>query len=271
MEIAKRIFRFYINSSIHVGLAVVCFTEISRLHLQIPLNVPLLWFVLLATVTGYNFVKYAGIARWKHQRLPGSLRVIQVFSLICFLGLVYFSFQIALEVLLLALLLGVLNLFYALPIFKKKNLRAVGGIKIYVIAIIWAGVTVLFPAIDYGLDFSGNLIFLLVQRFLYVLVLLIPFEIRDLQFDPPQLHTIAQRIGPKASRQLGIILLVIIALTNLFKRGVPMEVLVVDNIIYLLSAGLIWKASVDRHPYYTTFLVEGVPILWAILIWLVLI
>lgn len=271
MEIAKRIFRFYINSSIHVGLAVVSFTEISRLHLQIPLDVPLLLFIFLATVTGYNFVKYAGIARWKHQKLPGSLRVVQVFSLFCFLGLVYFSFKIKLEVLLLALLLGVLNLLYALPIFKKKNLRAVGGIKIYVIALIWAGATVLFPAVDHGLHGSGNLIFLLVQRFLYVLVLLIPFEIRDLQFDPPQLRTIAQRIGPKGSRLLGFVLLFTIALANLFKHGLPAEVLVVDNIIYLLTAGLVWKASEHRHPYYTTFLVEGVPMLWVILMWSVLI
>lgn len=269
MEIAKRIFNFYINSSIHVGLAVVCFTEISRLHLGIPRDVQLFWFIFLATVTGYNFVKYAALARWKHYRLPGNLRVIQVFSLFCFLGLVFFSFQINLEVLLLAFLLGVLNLLYALPIFKKKNLRAVGGIKIYIIAIIWAGVTVLFPAIDCGLDFNWNLIFLLMQRFLYVLVLLIPFEIRDLQFDPPELRTIAQRIGAKASRKFGVILLVVIALTNVFKYGLAWEVLLVDNIIYILTAALVWKATTDRHVYYTTFLVEGVPMLWVLLIWLI--
>ena len=237
--------------------------------MQIPLDVPLFMFIFLSTITGYNFVKYAGIARFKHRNLPGNLQLIQVFSFLCFLALVYFATKIKVEVLLFALLLGCLNLLYAVPLFKRKNLRAIGGIKVFIIALIWTGATVLLPVIDYGSS-SGNLPFLVVQRFFFVLVLLIPFEIRDLQYDPPELRTIPQRIGQRGSRVLGLVLLIIIALVNTFKQGLTTEMLIVDMIIYLTTAFLVWNAKERQGPYHSTFLVEGIPILWVALCWIFL-
>src|SRR5690625_3658218 len=139
------IFKFYINSSIHVGLAVVAFTEISRVHLLLPRNHLLLLFIFLGTITGYNFVKYARLAGFRRRSLSRGLRSIQLFSLACFVGLVWMAFHVKTSVLTVALFLGVLNLLYALPLIKRKNLRAIRGVKVFVIALIWAGVTVLFP------------------------------------------------------------------------------------------------------------------------------
>src|SRR5690554_6677054 len=219
-------FKFYINSSIHVGLAVVAFTEISRVHLQIPGNYLLLLFIFLGTITGYNFVKYALLAGLRRRSLSRGLRSIQLFSLCCFGGLVWTAFHVKTPVLVVALFLGVLNLLYALPLIKRKNLRAISGVKVFVIALIWAGVTVLFPVIDAGAPLQPSGIVLLVQRFFFVLVLLVPFEIRDLQYDPPELRTLPQKIGIRNTKFLGLGLLIIIAVMNLFK-AVPPVVLAV--------------------------------------------
>lgn len=260
-------FKFYINSSIHVGLAVVAFTEISRFHLDLPVDYLLLLFIFLGTITGYNFVKYARLAGFRRRNLSKGLQSIQLFSLCCFAGLVWTAFFVKTPVLVVAILLGALNVLYALPLIKRKNLRAIGGIKVFVISVIWAGVTVLFPVIDAGAPLQSENILLLVQRFFFVLVLLLPFEIRDLRYDPPELRTLPQKLGVQNTKLLGLGLLALIALMNFFK-DVPPAVLAVDFFIYLLTAALVWKASVDRHPLFTTFWVEGIPLLWGVLLWI---
>lgn len=261
-----KLFKFYINSSIHVGLSVVALTEISRVHLQLPVNYQLLLFIFLGTITGYNFVKYAGLAGFRRKSLSRGLRSIQFFSFLSFLALVWVAFHVNTTVLLVAVLLGALNLLYALPLKNRKNLRAIGGIKVFVIALIWAGVTVLFPIIDAGAPVPPDSIFLLAQRFFFVLVLLLPFEIRDLKYDPPELRTLPQKFGVDNTKFLGLGLLVLIAVMNFFK-DVPPAVLAVDFFIYSCTAALVWQASMERHPLYTSFWVEGIPILWGFLLW----
>ena len=261
-----QLFKFYINSSIHVGLAVVAFTAISLFHLQLPVNFQLLMFVFLGTITGYNFVKYANLAGFRRRSLSSGLQSIQLFSFICFIGLVWMAFHMKFSVLVVALFLGLLNLLYAIPLIKRRNLRAIGGIKVFLIALIWAGVTVLFPVMDAAAALQSESVFLLFQRFLYVLVLLLPFEIRDMKYDPPELQTLPQKIGIRNTQLLGVGLLILIAAVNFF-NNVPSSVLMVDFLIYLLTAVMVWKASGDRHPLYTSFWVEGIPILWGLLLW----
>ena len=130
----KSIFNFYINSSIHVALAVCSLCALTFLNLDEVLQFNFLGFAFFATVTGYNFVKYAGIAKLHHMSLTESLRTIQIFSLVSFVILMYFTFIMPREVLLGIGCLGMLTLLYALPIFPKANsLRTIRGLKIFII------------------------------------------------------------------------------------------------------------------------------------------
>ena len=62
MNALKRIFEFYINSSIHVALAVLSLVLITVLEFNLKLPNSYWYFVFFGTITGYNFVKYAPIA-----------------------------------------------------------------------------------------------------------------------------------------------------------------------------------------------------------------
>ena len=84
MKVLRRLFDFYINSSIHVALAVTSLVMVTLYEFELPLDFALVGFLFFGTITGYNFVKYAGVAGLHHRSLAKSLQAIQVFSFLCF-------------------------------------------------------------------------------------------------------------------------------------------------------------------------------------------
>ena len=262
MRILKNLFAFYISGSIHVALAVVALALISGIHLEISPDEDLLFFIFFGTITGYNFIKYAGVAGLHHRSLTKNLRLIQIFSFLCFVGLVIFVFRIKLEVIAVAILLGILTLLYALPFFGQRNLRTIGGIKIYIIALIWAGVTVFLPVINSGLSVNANVFLEFFQIFLFVLVLLIPFEIRDLKYDRAELKTLPQNIGVRGSKLMGVIFLILMLVMEFFKDGGTPESLGALGITILVTGFAMIEAEEEQSHYFSSFWVEGLPLLW---------
>ena len=219
MRYLRQAFDLYINSSIHVALAVVCLAVISLLEYNFKITYDLLAFIFFSTITGYNFVKYAGIAKLHHSSLAGNLRIIQIFSFVSFLALIYFALQLSVNVLIATAILGLLTLLYALPVFgKSRNLRSLAGIKIFVIAMVWAGTTVLLPVINAQELLNQPILIDFFQRFCMVVVLTLPFEIRDLIYDSDSLETIPQRIGIRKARIFGVVLLLLICLIEIFQQ-----------------------------------------------------
>jgi hypothetical protein len=266
MQGFKNIFKFYINASFHVALAVVCLTDITIQEFDVPRNHKLLLFIFLATITGYNFVKYAGIAKLHHLSLAKNLRQIQILSFFAFAGLVYLTFYQSFSVLLISGILGLFTLLYALPLFgNNTNLRGLTGLKIFVIAFVWAGVTVLLPLADQIDLWKWDVVVVILQRFFLVLALILPFEIRDLQFDMAQLETIPQKFGVRGTRIVGLVLICVFVLLEFFKHQTSKE-----NTISLISVGIlvlvqIRYSTTRQSKYYASFWVEGVPIFWWLL------
>ncbi len=269
MQIFKRFFDFYINSSIHVSLAVVAMCWVTYLNLDISVNFKLLGFVFFSSVTGYNFVKYAEIAGLHHRSLAQSLKSIQIFSLVCGVGMVVLAFFMPLEVWVLCGILGFITLLYAVPFFlptsrSRGNLRSISGIKIYIIALVWTGVTVAIPLVAVSVEYSWDIFILGLQRFLLVLALMIPFEIRDMQVDAKSLKTLPQVRGMKAAKVIGVVWLVAFLMLEFFKDTLDSAILV-NNLILVVVLGLCITLSRKRDAssdYFASFWVEGIPILW---------
>lgn len=263
----KTLFNFYINASIHVAFAVYAFLKITEIYFDLPNNENLNFFIFFGTITGYNFVKYAGVAKLHHKSLTDSLKIIQIFSFFCFLVLCYYACQISLETLYYTIPFCLLTFLYAVPFLSgfNKTLREVSYLKIVVVALVWAGFTVLIPLVDADKEITLNIILLLLQRFLIVVVLILPFDIRDVQFDAISLQTIPKKIGIKKTKKLGLILMVfalvleyLVASSSIVKT--PFMIFFFLTIIFLM------RAKTEQSKYYSSFWVEALPILW----WLVL-
>lgn len=269
MKIFKSLFSFYINSSIHVAFAVVALVAVTQLHFSLSFQRDLLFLVFFGTITGYNFVKYATLAKLHHGSLANNLKVIQVFSLFCFLAFIYYALQISLNALVLAFFLGVITLLYAVPVLKgEKNLRAIKGLKVHVISFIWAGVTVLMPLVTYRSLLDTDVVLEFVQRYLLVLVLLFPFEIRDLKYDKIHLRTIPQRIGVKRTRIYGLFLLLVFIVAEFLQNTSTTGSLSAVIVVALITAAVIIWSNENQPRYFTAFWVEGIPVVWFLLLWI---
>lgn len=272
MKGLKQFFDFYINSSIHVALAVVSLSWLTLLEFDFYDN-DILYFIFFSSITGYNFVKYFGLAKFHHRSLANWLKFIQVFSLLCFVLMCYYAFKIQTKTLFYIVGLGLITFLYAIPFLPKRflvddkqNLRDIGGIKIYIIALVWTGVTVISPLVNNNIGVSDTLIITAIQRFVFVFVLTLPFEIRDLQYDSIKLSTIPQKIGEKQTKIIGLILLLVFFTLEFFKEENNFKRLIIVFVITIITFYSLINAKKNQGKYYSGFWVEGIPIFWLLLV-----
>lgn len=266
VNVIKNLFRFYINASIHVAFAVVFLQYlIACCYLKITISLPVMAFVFLGTITGYNFIKYASIAGFKHFVLTTKMRVIQIFSGVVFLGLLALLPFVAVQTLWLLLILGIITFFYAFPLSRKQNLRQISGLKIVLTAVVWSGVAVLVPVLEFGLELNTKTWVLYVQILLFVIVLTLPFEIRDLREDPSYLNTFPQLLGVKKAKIVGFFLGVLILGVEILKHEKCTSQFVLFLIGIVLVLTFLKFSTQKQHTYYASFWVESVPIIWFII------
>jgi len=269
MHIVKTIFNFYLNASIHVALAVYSFVRITELYFNLPYNETLDYFIFYGTITGYNFVKYFGIAKFHHRSLTNNLKIIQLFSLVCFVFLCYYGLQLEFRTLLFFVPFTLITILYAIPFLSgfKNNLRSLSYLKIVIVAFVWAGVTVVLPVYDVQESFvSLELVFSFLQRLLVVAILILPFDIRDVQFDAISLQTIPKKIGVERTKKLGYVLLMI-SLVFEFVIAPNSNYRNVFLCCFFIILFLLMRATVKQSKYYSSFWVELFPVFWAVLLY----
>jgi len=152
---------------------------------------------------------------------------------------------------------------YALPIFgNSRNLRSLAGIKIFVIAMVWAGTTVLLPVINAQQLLNQPVLIDFFQRFCMVVVLTLPFEIRDLIYDSDSLETIPQRIGISKARIFGVVLLLLICLIEIFQQQFHSYSLIALFLVCVIIGVFLLRSRERQAKYYSSFWVELIPIIY---------
>ncbi|WP_298320309.1 hypothetical protein [uncultured Aquimarina sp.] len=270
MKTLKSIFSFYVNSSIHVALAVTSLVKLTFLKFEILGGDAYIYFSFVGAIVAYNFVKYANISELYHRRLTKSMTGIKILTAVCAIIFLYFGYQLSIDTLIWMLPFVLLTILYAVPIFpNKKNLRSVAGIKIFIIGVTWTGITVLIPIIyaEGGLEF--NMIIEIIQRFLFVVVIMLPFEIRDLEYDGKELETIPQKIGITRTKVFGSILLVVFLLITVFKGELFSTEILSTVSVTIISLLFLWGTDKKQSEYFCSFWVESIPIMW-LFIWVLM-
>ena len=266
MNFTNRLFKFYVNSSLHIAISVLSLSFITAHSFEIKYNINLFIFIFCSSVLGYNFIKYFGISKFHYRSLTTRLKEIQLLSLLCFFGVIFSFFGLNNAAKPLVFCLGAVTFFYEIPFEKIASIRKVKGLKIYIIALVWAMTTVLFPLLDADVQFEASIFFTFIQRFIFILVLMLPFEIRDLNDDDLRLSTIPQKIGIPATKRLGFFGLVSIFVFSFFLlQNAAIDVLITT--IVMVVTGIFLVVSHPKKPFYfTAFWVESVPVLWAFLV-----
>ncbi|MCY1229559.1 hypothetical protein D3C87_298120 [compost metagenome] len=269
MQAIRRLFDFYINGSIHVAIAVLSLVLMTNHMFQNSFDLPMAGFAFFGTIFGYNFIKYEDFFRNK-KPLRFELKAIATLSVISFLVAAFFFFCLERITQITAIIFFGLTFLYTVPVFsKKKNIRNWSGVKIYIVAICWSGVTTLLPLINAGTEVFSDVILKCCQRFLLVISLILIFEIIDLKTDDPALKTVPQRIGVAKTKILGILILVPLYFLEFLKSTIDINQLFVNAILVIATALFMLFANQNRSKYYTSFWVESIPIFWLGMIYLV--
>lgn len=274
-KVYKDFLKYYVDSSVHVALALCCLYMLSIHLLNLLMDLKWITFLFFSSVSYYNIVKFGGLLL-KSKNKPTSLlifvRILTKISLLVALVLFcFFSFELQIFI----VGHGLLSMAYALPVLSSKpQLRNHGFLKVFIVAFIWTSFTFLAPIlIEYGLEFAQqhtfiwDWILLYIQRFILVVILMIPFELRDMQQDQLYSRTIPQYFGISNTKWLGALLAMVwLILTFVRERYVFVEVSS-RFVIWLVLLLIVGLSSTKQRPYFASFWVEAVPMLfWLILI-----
>jgi hypothetical protein len=268
MRILGKTFNFYIDSSIHVALSCFALVRITQHYFNISKDFQIGYFAFFGTIVGYNFVKYEALARAKKAQMKNKLKAIAVLVFLSLIAVGFYFFQLQRITQIISIVFLILTLLYTLPFFpNRKNARNWAGIKIYIVALCWVGVTVVLPVLNAGISITSDFYLKCIQRFILIFVLILIFEIIDLAKDDPHLKTVPQQVGVKRTKQLGFLLLALFFGLNFFSFIIDVNFEYSSFVIAIVTALFLAFANEKRPKYYTSFWVESVPVLW----WLMLV
>ncbi len=197
-----------------------------------------------------------------------QLKAIAFLSFLSFVVSVYYYFQLQKNTQIIGFLFLVITMLYTLPFFpNKKNARNWAGIKIYIVALCWVGVTLFLPIINNHLPLTSYVFLVAAQRFILIFVLILIFEIIDLKLDDPHLKTVPQQIGVVKTKRVGVMLMIVFLLLEFLSTDFRIEFFALKSALAITTILFLLFSNENRSRYYASFWVESIPVFW----WLVLV
>ena len=249
MRFLIQLFDFYIKSSIHVGLAVFSLVYLTVFSNDLDLNIVYPCCIFFGTILGYNFLKYFFVFYTKNFHSKSYYGII-IISILAAIGFFFFFLGLNRCIQIHLLISGIAVLIYPL-------LRKFGWLKMFLVSIVVTYVTVYIPFQSINglpLDFY----ICLIQRFLIVISLLIPFEILDSKTDAESMNTLPQLFGINRTKIFGILLLFPFMVLEYLKLNSSFIIIPMT----IITALFIQFTTLNRNQYYTSFWVESLPIFW---------
>jgi len=262
------IFYFYVYSNIHVALAV------SALYLIFTqtINWNYLLFIFIGTVVSYNFMRLISFKtnRFFYKKYIAKNKIATGILLISasILALIsYLKFPLSLKVSLIPLML--LSFFYNLDyrFAPFSSLRNNGRLKILIVAFVWAMLTVVLPYLFWNTNTDlKDLLLKFWFIFLYVLMLTLSFDQRDILVDHLKQKTIPQSFSNKL-HYFYILLFLLLSILNFYIFNG--EIFYITEFILIVSVILCIFSNENRSFFYTSFWIEALPIFWWLLIYFI--
>lgn len=253
MQFLKKLIDFYIKSSIHVAFAVFCLVKITNFEIKINESNYYSLLVFFGTIVSYNLLKYFEFFRnnkWNFSQHK-SILAVTFLAAIAYFAIFFMQKEV---VIIHLIIVGILILVY--PFLRKYALLKISLVALCVSII---SVQICYLQLKY-LTFNYYINFL--ERFVFVLIWIIPFEIYDSKTDAISLNTMVQKYGIQRSKLIGTLLVIPFLIFEFLKLHYSFSVIPIAIALVLF----LHFSSENRNEYYTSFWVESLPIFWWILI-----
>lgn len=274
----RRLTDFLIYSNLFIAICALGFVWATYRTLGVPVRWDALSGLSFCATLGLYLALRIHAARKQNEQAPLLLWVnrnrLLAYALLLFglFGACYYAFQLDAQVWLALAPAGLLSFAYGLPFLPvpaRYRLRHRNYLKIFLIAGVWAWMSVILPVSYLGAEISKHslwqdLVPLFFSRFLFVLGITLPFDIRDIESDRVyHLETIPMAIGVGPSILLARLCLItsLALLLPPTLLGDPFEMQ--SWMLYALLPlylGTIWLVSFSRktsNPYLYLGLLDG--------------
>lgn len=272
MLFLRKLCEFYVYGNIHVAIAVWSLTMVTGFFYRINTANSAL-FIGLSTFVAYNWIRYL---KYRNASLQETILIwfnkhkkfLVVLNSIASIYLFLLLFKIKMNSLWVLMPFALMTLFYITPIQLTKNkkiaLRKIPIFKIFCISLSWSGLVVLFPLTQEAVPIDKSVLLFFVQQFIFVFVLTLPFDIRDVKFDEKTLKTIPQLLGINKTRVLGVF-------ATLVFFGISFYLFSYENMYSVLFIGVLQlfylvRSGEKKSRFYASFWVESVPIVWFLIL-----
>lgn len=233
--------QFILSHSIFISIcaAALCYQTFQLLHL--PPNNFIYGLVFFATLSSYNF--YWLISKYHFSDsgslFPFVLKHISNFTIFIFAGIGLLFCLYFLPAIIPVISVSVLlTLLYSLPLWpvkKFKLIRKAGFLKTVLLAFTWTFVTIMIPVQQVILFSNRSLGLLFIARFLFMLMLCVIFDSRDIKID--KIHSLRSLATDVSRKALQIIMAIVFVL--------------------YLAAGFLLRYYFDDHAQLIAFLITG--------------
>ena len=273
----RNIFTFFLNSLLFSNAFIACCamaqTALTYLLLQVPVNLNVVVLLGVSTLFLYNFSlilsKPANFKSSPFLRVNwffSHFKLMITFTALAFIAIIQLALTLSLNSIILLFSISVLALSYNSPVLKlgsqRFGLRNIPGAKLFIISFVWACSCVWVPIVELtsnGFKLSGIDTFLLVaKRFLFVMAITLPFDIRDLYQDRQfNLKTIPVIIGEKNALLLcQLLLLLYVSFLILFTESINPSATALISVTILTSV-LIANSTFKKNEYFYFLYLDG--------------
>ena len=273
-----------IHSNVYISLAAVFLTVQTQIQLGlVPQWRPYLFIIFFATLFEYNLHRLVtllmvkdAINSDKHAWVRENQKAFYTLVLISTVAFVIVLWIAKTKVLFTLAPIALLTLFYSIPIARSKSyifrLREVPYLKLFLISFVWAAVTILLPVVHAEINFDRmHVLLLFSERFLFILAIAIPFDIRDIESDrQASLKTIPILLNEHRSLRLSYVALLAFAVMVLFHYSWQQDwsILMPMLITAIITFFLLQSPRIRNKPFYHYGYLDGTMLLQGLLVML---
>jgi len=263
----KRIKTLIIESNLFAALGVWSLVKLTGLLHSIDVD-DFAIFSFFSTLLVYSFSILFSVGRksgFNSLLILDKLLVQKIVLVISTLVLPFYLFEFSVDVLLMLIPIGLVSFLYPVELTSENNkgiaLREFPYLKIFLIGISWGVVTVVLPLLDTDVVFDFPILIETVVRAMFVVAITIPFDVRDMFSDSPEMKTIPQEIGAYKAKMLAYLLLLINLGYYLAYVKLSIESMIFIFITLILTSVLVKYSENNRPKYYYTVLLESTSIM----------
>ncbi len=260
-----RVLKFVFSHSIFAAVCAAALSWQTGCLINQAISITVLLFIFFSTLAGYNF--YWIIAKKKSTTTISASFIKEISSyliLLLFSTLMMLYLLAQLPELWFPSLVSVsCTVLYSWPLWKssaKKIPPSMGVMKTFLLALTWTYVTIWFPLAGKMLEWTPDFLLHLSFRFLFMLMLCILFDKRDLEVDLKRSYSSVATIFTVKQLQLlcnaCFLLMLLVSLLS-WKTNSSQKVLL-SNLASVAATYLLYRLSFKPRGYYFYyFLVDG--------------